>query len=638
MKKNEKQEAKKETKKEDNKNKKDETIMYKPIKTYKEAKPKKEKKTKENGSKGKKNHAKLKKALKVMLVMFLLLCVIVGGILAAIVYRCIWGDWAIDKDVIDIKYENTKMYDKDGNVIAVLTGDETREIISKDDMSPYLLKAFISIEDERFEEHNGVDWKRTIGAFISFIPELLSPNEDSDGPSYGGSTITQQLVKNLTGEKENNKFEGALRKIKEIVRAYEVESMLSKDQILEMYLNLIPLGGKGTTICGVQMASRYYFDKNASEVTVAEAAYIAGITSSPSAYNPYSDIDRTENINKKIKIVLKKMYELGKITEEEYNSGLAQVENGMTFKKGNYSQNNSLSYYLEATRNAVLKDLMAEKGWSYDEAKLQLYAGGYHIYTNLDSGIQKEVDKQFVDNAKNWYKIKKIKNSDGTTREVQRQGAMVVIDNQTGYIVAGSGGLGEKTEAYGTNRMELKGHSPGSCMKPIGVVGPSLEEGIITLGTSVDDVPKSFGSYEPKNWRTATPWLGYMTMREILARSWNVPEVTILQQLTVPKALSYLNKMGVDVSAEDDVGLSLALGGLTNGMTPVEVAGAYATIENGGVYRTPLYYTKITNREGETLFEPKQEETRVFSEQNAWLLQDLMKEPIYNAAGTRWIG
>lgn len=626
-----------ETKKVEDKktDKKDETIMYQPIKKFPKTKAVKKEK-KEKKKKDKKGHKVLKKIILVMLVMFLLIAIIGGGVLGAIVYRCIWGDWAIDLEDLVIKYENTTMYDKNGEVIAVLTGDETREIISKEEMSPYLLKAFVAIEDERFEEHGGVDWKRTIGAFIAFIPELLGSNEDGDGPSYGGSTITQQLVKNFTDDRANNKFDGALRKIREIVRAYEVESMLSKDQILEMYLNLIPLGGTGTTICGVQMASRYYFDKNASEVTVAEAAYIAGITSAPSSYNPFGETDRKERIDKKIKTVLKKMKDLGKITEEEYNSGIEQVDKGMEFKKGNYSQNNKLSYYLEATRNAILKDLMAENSWSYDEAKMHLYGNGYNIYTNFDPAVQTEIDKQFVENASKWYNTVKTsrKDAEGNAITVQRQGAMVVIDNETGYIIAGAGGLGEKTEAYGTNRMDIKGHSPGSCMKPIGIVGPSLEEGIINLASTFDDTPRTFGSYAPKNWSSKEPWAGYMNMREILGRSWNIPEIMILQQLTVPKSLSYLSKMGVNVDAEADVGLSLALGGMTNGMTAVEMAGAYATVANGGVYRTPLYYTKIADNSGNIIYQPKQEETRVFSQQNAWLLQDLMKEPIYGSQGT----
>ena len=187
------------------------------------------------------------------------------------------------------------MYDKDGNVVAVLTGNENREIISKEDMSQYIPKAFISIEDERFEEHHGVDWYRTLGAFVTFITH-------KGESSFGGSTITQQVVKNVTGEDDNSMFAGAMRKIKEIVRAYQVEDKLSKDQILELYLNLIPLGGGGNRIYGVQTASRYYFNKNAKDVTVAEAAYIAGITSAPERYNPFNASDeQKDKINKKVK-------------------------------------------------------------------------------------------------------------------------------------------------------------------------------------------------------------------------------------------------------------------------------------------------------------------------------------------------
>ena len=328
-------------------------------------------------------------------------------------------------------------------------------------------------------------------------------------------------------------------------------------------MNLIPLGGGANNIYGVQTASRYYFNKDAKDVTVAEAAYIAGITSAPNRYNPFDEkTDRSETINKKIKTVLQKMKELGKINEEEYNAGIAQVEGGMPFQKGETSQNNKLSYYLEAARDQIIKDLMEEKKWTKEEAELNLFGNGYHIYTALDQNIQKEIDVEFVENAKKWYKIKKVKRKDAEGKDIrvdeQRQGAMVVIDNSTGYIVAGAGGLGEKTMANGTNRMEIKGHSPGSCMKPIGVVGPCLEEGIITLATSVDDVPKTFGKYAPLNWYNPK-WSGYMNMREILMRSSNVPEVTLLQQLTVPKSLSYLDKMGVNVEAEADVGLSLAL-------------------------------------------------------------------------------
>lgn len=532
---------------------KDETIMYQPIQKPKN-KNSKEKKT---TNKQKKKHPKLKLFLKVMLVMIILTIVIVGGIFSAILYRCIWGDWALNEDEITIKYENTTVFDKNGKVVAMLSGSENREIISKEEMSPYLFKAFISIEDERFEIHNGVDWYRTLGAFATYITH-------KGESSFGGSTITQQVVKNLTDEKDDKGLAGALRKIKEITRAYQVENILSKDQILELYLNLIPLG---RDVYGVQTASRYYFNKNAKDLSIVEAAYLAGITSAPSTYNPFSEKDNKERIHNKVRTVLKKMYELGKIeTEEEYNNALATVDAGIHFEKGEVSQNNKLNYYLDAARKEVLRDLMAQNNWSEKEAETHLYAGGYSIHTAFDPEVQAQVDVQFVDNAKNWYKIITVKEKDAegkeVKKEVQRQGAMAIIDNETGYVVAGAGSLGEKT-AGGLNRMIIKGHSPGSCMKPIGVIAPSLEEKVITAASVIDDIQTSFGSYKPSNWYRGG-FRGLMNIREMLASSANVPEVILLKELTVPKALSYLDKMGVDVTAENDVGLSLALGGMTN--------------------------------------------------------------------------
>ncbi len=214
---------KKKKEEEKNNNDKENTVIYKPVS-----------KKKKNKNKKKKKHPKLRLVLKIILVLLILLIVIGAGIFAAILYRCIWGDWAISEEDLTISYENSTIYDINGDVIAILSGDENREIISKDEMSEYLFDAFISIEDERFEEHNGVDWKRTLGALFTFA---VNGGESS----YGGSTITQQLVKNLTGEDDDTALEGALRKIKEIVRAYQVETILSKDQILELYLNLIPL-------------------------------------------------------------------------------------------------------------------------------------------------------------------------------------------------------------------------------------------------------------------------------------------------------------------------------------------------------------------------------------------------------------
>ncbi len=490
-------------------------------------------------------------------------------------------------------------------------------------MSAYLSKAFISIEDERFEEHHGVDWKRTMGAIFKFAT-------NGGESSYGGSTLTQQIVKNLTNERDDSGIAGALRKIKEITRAYQVEEILSKDQVMELYLNLIPLGGGGKNICGVQMAARYYFNKDAKDVSIVEAAYIAGITHAPNTYNPFGETDRTERINKRVKTVLRKMNELGKITDEEYNTSLSEVEAGIHFEQGTVSQNNSLTYHAEAAVKEILEDFMQENGWTEDEAKLHLYGDGYQIYTTYDPEIQKAVDNQYVNNSSKWTsKYKKVtrKNPDGTerTEEVRIESAMVIIEPSTGYVVAGSSGFGEKTTAWGKNRMTFEKHSPGSSIKPIAVIGPSLQEGLINAATVVDDTPITIGSYSPHN--DTRGYFGLMNIRYILRVSRNIPEVKMMQKLTVKKSLEYLEKFGLDTSTEQNDGLSLALGGMSYGPTVLQMAGAYATIANGGTYIEPSFYSKVTDSEGNTIIESHQETHRVLSEQNAWLLQSLLKEP-----------
>lgn len=587
---------------------KDQTVIYKPVK-----------------KKGKKKkHPKLKLFLKILLITFLLLLVIGCGILVAILYRCIWGDWAIEEKDLTISYQNSTLYDINGDEIASLNGDENREIIGKDEMSQYLFDAFISIEDERFEEHSGVDWKRTLGAIFTFA---VNKGESS----YGGSTITQQLVKNLTGEDDNTAFAGALRKIKEIVRAYQVEEILSKDEILELYLNLIPLGGGGKNIYGVQTAARYYFNKEAKDLTLVESAYLAGITNAPSTYNPFGETDRTERIKKRVTDVLWKMHELGRISDEEYQNALTEVENGIKFEQGNVTQNNNLTYHGEAAVKEILQDLMEENNWSEDEAKSHLYGDGYQIYTTYDPDVQEAVDKQYVKNYSNWttkYKTVTRTNSDGSTytEEVRLESAMAVIDHTKGYVVAGSGGFGEKTTAWGLNRLTGVRHNPGSSIKPLAVIGPSLQEGLITAATVVNDEKVTYGSYTPRNYDSS--YLGLMNIRWILRVSRNIPEVKMLKDLTVSKSLQYLEKLGFDTSTEQNDGLALALGGMSQGPTVVELAGAYATIANYGEYIEPTFYIKVTDVDGNEILGDHQEKTRVFSEQNAWILMSLLQEPI----------
>ena len=578
------------------------------------------KRAKRTEKKEKKEHKKLKKILLKIFLVLVILGVIGVGVVFGVLFSLANGAWKLSKDSLEIEYRNSTIVDRNENVIGTLSGDESRIIVSKNEMSQYLPKAFISIEDERFETHKGIDLKRTLGATLKFIT-------NSGTSSYGGSTITQQCIKNLTGEDEDSGFAGALRKVKEMVRAYQLEQIWSKDQIIELYLNLIPLGGDAH---GVEVASIKYFNKSAKDLTLVESAYLAGITHAPSTYNPFGskpygqDETKTARVNKRVTDVCYKMHELGKINDEEYQAALQEIDAGIKFEQGNVTNNVKFSYHTEAAITQVVKELMKKNNWTEKEAETHLYGGGYTIYTTQDTELQNSVEEAYTNEK--WIKTKKVKeeNEQGekVERTVQLQSGMAIMDHSTGYVIAGAGAIGEKT-AWGTNRMVEAGHQPGSSMKPLAVVGPSLQEGLINAATVVDDVPVAYGSYTPKNdnWT----YNGLMNIRYILRVSRNIPEVKMMTKLTVEKSAEYLRNMGIEVKGDE--GLSLALGGTTHGITPLEMAGAYSTIANDGVYIEPTFYTKVVKSNGETLIEKKQETHRVFSEQNAWILQSLLTEP-----------
>lgn len=256
------------------------------------------KKIKKN--KKERKHPKLMLAIKIIIVLFLLLCVVGAGIVAGIFFGLFGDDFEIRKEELKIGAANSVIVDSNGGIIANLSGDEKRKIITLEDMADYLPKAYVAIEDERFYKHSGVDFKRTAGAIIHTV---------FGKSSYGGSTITQQLVKNITKDKEDSGLEGIFRKIKEWAKAYQVERMISKDQILELYLNILFVGS--SNLHGVELGAQYYFNKSAKDLDLAECAFMAGINSSPNAYDPFDETkDVTEKIKKKTKTVLAKMKEL----------------------------------------------------------------------------------------------------------------------------------------------------------------------------------------------------------------------------------------------------------------------------------------------------------------------------------------
>ena len=592
------------------------------------------KKTK-NGNKKKKSHPKLMMAIKIALVIFLLLAVIGAGIIAGIFIGLFGDDFEIDSKDLTSGAANSTLVASNGEVIATISGDEKRKPIPLDEMADYLPKAYVAIEDERFYKHSGVDFKRTAGAIVT---TLLGKS------TYGGSTITQQLVKNITKDDESAGMAGIFRKVKEWAKAYQVERMISKEQILELYLNILYVGGEGN-LHGVELGAEYYFNKKAKDLSLVECAYLAGINSRPSYYNPYklaSDTDteekRADRIKSKILTVLAKMKELGYITnEEEYNQAVEQANAGLKFEKGQISTGNNYSYHTDAVIQQVIGQFMEEKGWSEDMAKNYVYSSGLTIYSTVKPEIQARVEEE-TKKAK-YIKPGHEKNKDGTLKNEQTQAAMVIIDNKTGYVLGVSGGLGEKAVS-GLNRGTQSARQPGSSIKPIADIAPALQEKVITASTMYSDVLTDFGGgYKPKN---EEAYLGNINIRTILAKSQNVPEVKIMRELTPGKSIDYLRNFGVttltkssevESSKPNDEHLSLAIGGLSEGISPLEMAAAYAAIANNGEYIEPTFYTKVVDANGDTVLTPTQEKKRVISEQNAYITSTIMQGTV-KAGGT----
>ena len=588
-------------------------------------------------------HPKLAKSIKVGLIVLMLLIVIGTGVLAGAFYGVFGDELKIDPAILKVGYENSTVYDKDGNLIGTLSGGTNRKSIGLDEMSPYLPKAYIAIEDERFYEHNGIDVGRTLYATVNYITH-------GGKSSFGGSTITQQVIKNITRDNERTALAGVLRKVKEISKAIQVEQYLSKDQILELYLNLIFIGGNDVN--GVELGSIYYFDKSAKDLSIAECAYMAGINHSPTKYLPFNDFDgdqekkdkMTEKIKKRTKTVLAKMHEVKNddgttfITDDQYNEAVQEVDNGLNFKRGEESNaSTEVSYLTDAALQQILDQILAEnEDMDRKTAEMHLYSGGLKIYTTQDTKIQDMVEAKVSDPKFFTKSVVEKKNAETGVKEKVDQYSMptmVVEDYRTGQIVAMAIGTGPKDNRTAKTKIgyfnyptKLKKQT-GSAMKPLSVIGPGLENGVITGATTYYDMDTTWGSgagaWHPKNYDT---YRGLMNMRTAIGHSSNIPHAKALTNIGIEASAEFCKKLGFpDFTAE---GVSLALGGLNEGVSPRHMASAYGAIANKGVYITPIYYTKVTDAEGKVLYEPKQEETRAMSEQNAYIESDILKEPL----------
>ncbi len=490
-----------------------------------------------------------------------------------------------------------------------ITGNVTYDKIPED-----LRDAFVSIEDERFYSHKGVDIKRTGGATLNYIFRRSK--------SFGGSTITQQLVKNITGDNEKK----ISRKVTEWFRAVGLELTMSKEEILEAYLNNIYTA---PNTYGVERASKYYFSKDLKNLSLAECAFMAGLNQSPKTYNPFLENADNEKINKRTKIVLKKMLELEKISQEEYDAAVKEVDNGLKFKKTDLSKTVSIdSYHTDALYLELVKDLKKQKGYSESLAKNMLSNGGLTIYSTQDSEIQKIIEQEA---SKSKYILKSTK-TQGATSEL----AQVVMDQSNGHVVALVGGSGKKDSNLGLNRATQSLRQTGSSGKPISVLAPALDKKIITNSTIITDEPTTFddGSEEGYTPIDYNNYKGDITVRRAVESSQNVPFVKIMEMLTPKESIKYMEKMGISTLVEEDDNLNLALGGLQKGISPLEMCAAYSCIANGGRYIEPTFYTKVQDSNGRLVINTKQDKHRSISKQVAYVLTELLTQPVKGKNGT----
>ena len=500
-------------------------------------------------------------------------------------------------------------------------GDQRRIWVEYEDIPKHMEQALIAIEDKRFYEHKGVDWYRTAGAFVQMFARMET--------SYGGSTITQQLLKNLTGKDQIT----VSRKLTEIFGALELEKKYDKQEILEWYLNAVYFG---EGCWGVGIASHTYFGKDVKDLSLAESAAIIGITNKPTYYDPFYN---EENNKKRQEVILREMYEQGYI---DYDTWQHAVNEQLVFKRTpNQEYHQEIyTYYEEVVIRDVIRDLMSTKGINFEAAQKLLYSGGYQIYSCIDTRIQGIVDDLYSDPEKM---------PKGGRYEQQFQSAIVVMNPYDGRILALCGGVGEKEINFGLNRavpvssggVNYGGatRSPGSSIKPLASYGPALNEGIITPDTLVNDanyVVLSGTSWYPHNDNYEN--YGVLSIYQALKWSLNTVAAQIVDKLPNGPQTSYdylTQRLGFSSLVPDDASYApMALGQLTNGISVREMAQAYCSLVNDGVFTYSRTYSMVTDSRGNIVLDNVPQTIAAFDPNTAYCLTWMMKNAVNEGTGT----
>lgn len=619
-----------------------------------------------------------------LLILVLCLCLL-GAAMGFGMFRGIL-DSAPDIDTIHIgpTAYASKVLDTDGNITATLvTAGSNRERVSYDQLPQDLVNAFVAIEDERFWQHNGIDLKSILRAVRGVVSD-----DDSAG---GGSTITQQLIKNnvFGGGLHEGKFQRYVRKFQEQYLALEIENQpgLSKEEIkksiITEYLNTINLGAN---TLGVKVAARRYFNKEVSDLTLSECTVIASITKNPTALNP---ITHPEHNAERRAQVLKNMLEQGYIDQAQYDEALAddvyaRIQDVNVQKT---AENEPYSYFVDELTAQVVQELQDRLGYTKDKAKDLLYSGGLTIYSTQDPSLQTIVDEEVnnpdnydtakhsvtwrytlkhddgsivnysekdlirwmkevkginfnglfssEDSAKSYvdqYKAELIRDTDKELGEqffttLEPQVSFVLMDPHTGQVKAISGGRGEKRYSLSLNRATGTLRQPGSTFKLITSFAPAIDLYGATLATPFYDTAYTLGNKTFKNWYSSG-FLGYQTIRDGIIYSLNIIAVRcLMERLNPHEGRLYAENLGITSLLDSDENPALALGGITNGVTNLELTQAFATIANGGQFNKAKFFTKILDQEGNVLIDTTEDQPRqAMKATTAFLLTDAMKQ------------
>ncbi|MCD8095363.1 MAG: transglycosylase domain-containing protein [Ruminococcus sp.] len=613
-----------------------------------------------NGQKSKINTVKRKKkktnpfvkVLKVvgtLLLAGLMIVIISGSIFATAltIYILNFADTtttvSLDEDVVTSNvsrflYENPD-YDEDDSdseeyllYYGIRSTTSSASWVDLEEIPTYVQDAFVYTEDERFYSHDGVDFRRT---FIAIVRTLL-------GDQQGGSTITQQTIKNITDDNATDGSEGVERKIREIFRAINVEKVYTKDEILQTYLNVIEFGTSVNEIIGIQAAANFYFKKDVSELSLAEAASLAGMLTAPAYYNP---LENPENNLVRLEYCLDQMLENGAISDDEYDEAMEEAQNLEVYGDTSFTtaeeeqdipdDQGATSWFMDAAIRQAIEIIADEKGVTLDSAEEMLYSGGYTIYTTVDIEMQEQVEETMQDDTT----FQSYSFSDDDLL------AGFICMDYEGNVKAIVGSRDEKTESRIYNVVTQGTRSPGSCIKPIASYGPAIDQDIITYSTLIQDSPITIEvdgedtqwpvnyseTGESSNWSNS-----YIPAWQMLARSLNTAPAQLVDQMTPTYCYNFLiEKLDITTLTDADADYSpMAVGGLTYGLHLEELVGAYMIFGNGGKKYDTTYISKIEEADGDVLYEKSEGYTQAISESSAYVVNKMMQRAVTESNGT----